>query len=104
MRALVRNLWYFGFAVTDILLVAIVVHLTKKGQVTLNLTTKALMASFLLMALIQVAGYIDQVVINTDYLADFYMTSIPMINIGVTIIIVSFAAGSFVASLMSDDL
>lgn len=104
MRTLVRNLWYFGFALTDVLLVTIVVLLTKKGQVKLDLTTKALMASFILMAFIQVAGYVDQVVINADYLANFYMTSIPIINIGVTIIIVSFAAGAFVASFVSDDI
>lgn len=104
MRTLVRNLWYFGFALTDIMLVAIVIHLTKKEHIKLNLTTKALMASFLLMALIQIAGYVDQVVINTDYLANFYMASIPIINIGVTIIIVSFSAGAFVGSLVSDDL
>ena len=104
MRSLVRNLWYFGFAVTDIMLVAIVVHLTKKGKVQLDYPTKALMASFLLMAVIQFAGYVDQVVTNTDYLANFYMTSIPVINIGVTIIIASFSAGAFVASFVNDDL
>lgn len=100
MRGLVRNLWYLGFALTDVLLVVVIAHISKKERLKLDFPTKALMFIYLLLAAIQLIGYVDQVITKTDYLANFYMVSIPVINLIVTAIIVTASLGSITSSLV----
>ncbi|MDM7861138.1 hypothetical protein QTP81_11065 [Alteromonas sp. ASW11-36] len=102
-RGLVRNLWYFGFALTDIMMVLIVIGLSKRDNLKFDTASKVMAGAFITMAVIQILGYIDQVVTETDYLADFYMTSIPLINIGVTIVIFSTALAAVLVSMFFDE-
>lgn len=102
-RVMVRNLWYFGFAATDIMMVFIVYGLCTRWKLKFDVASKLMAGAFVTMAMIQVIGYIDQVITETNYLADFYMTSIPLINIGVTIVILSTALATVLVSMFYDE-
>ncbi|WP_100642979.1 hypothetical protein [Alteromonas facilis] len=96
-KEMVRNLWYIGFAISDMVFVAIVALIAHFQNLKFDFTSKILAFSFLGMAWIQLFRYVDRIVIETDMLGEFYRASIPAINISVTIVIVVFTLGMIAA-------
>lgn len=87
-RALVRNIWYIGYALTNVLLVTAVVLISKKEGLKFDYASRLMATSFLTLAVIQVVRYIDRIVIETDLLGVAYSIAIPTINLGVTFTII----------------
>lgn len=97
-RPLVRNLWYFGFGMTDILLVWTVAGIARKEKLKFDIASIIIAGCFILLAIIQLIGYVDHVITETHYFADFYMASIPIINVFVTSLIAVSSAAAIAAS------
>lgn len=87
-RALVRNIWYIGYALTDVLLVVSVVYIAKKEKLKFDYASRLMAISFLALATVQVVRYIDRIILETDVLGAAYSIAIPTINIGVTFTII----------------
>ena len=89
-QALVRNIWYIGFAISDMVLVAIVALIARAQKLKFDFASNILAFSFISMAWVQLVRYVDHIMIETDVLGQFYSASIPTIHIMVTIVIVVF--------------
>lgn len=96
-QAMVRNLWYVGFALSDMVFIVVVALIARAQKLQFDLASKILAFSFISMAWIQLIRYVDRIMMETDVLGQFYSTSIPSINIMVTIVIVVFSLGMIAA-------
>jgi len=87
-RITAAQMWYFGFAVTDFLYVLLVYKLHDKLKLQANKVSRFMLTGFIVLGFMQIARYIDRIVIDTNHLAELYQISIPAINISVTLLIV----------------
>lgn len=85
----VRVAWYFGFALTDFLLVIIVLmaihHLHLKATYAVN----GILAVVSLLGIAQIARYCDRYVFETDVLGYLIHNGVPAANTIMTILIVA---------------
>lgn len=103
MQALVRNAWYLFFALTNALLIVIVTLYAKAKKLEFDIASKLLMYSFVALSLMQIARYLDRLVLESNVLGNLYSISIPSINITVTLLIFFYAFGSIVMSNLNWD-
>lgn len=95
-RVTAAQMWYFGFAVTDFIYVLLVYKIHDKLNLKADKVSRFILTGFIVLGLIQVARYIDRIVIDTNYLAEFYQVSIPAINVSVTALIAFSSAVSII--------
>jgi hypothetical protein len=90
--------WYTFFSLTDF----IYVYASYKAHDLLNIKTNWLtnfvVVGVLVMGFLQIASYVDRVVLKAGALDQVYTFAIPSINISVTIAIIGFIIGSFLVS------
>jgi hypothetical protein len=93
-RALVRDLWYLGFAASDFLLVLACYKILEKLSLRPNKVTTFYLNCYLFLGFIQLIRYADRILIKTDFLGPAYQLAIPAINSSMVIITVAYVGYS----------
>lgn len=86
------HVWYFAFALTDFMVVALSLYLHRKLSLVRSYSSIMFMVCFSLMGVMQMARYADRMIFETDYLDSVYRNGIPAINSIITIVVVWHAA------------
>ncbi|NQY64098.1 MAG: hypothetical protein HRT38_10270 [Alteromonadaceae bacterium] len=76
-----RFIWYFTFALIDILAVILLLKIHKFFHIKLDKNGLGIAAIFILLMILQFVRYVDRQILGTDLLGDVYKFGIPLINI-----------------------
>lgn len=88
---LVYNAWYLGFAYLDAVFVIVVIYLCKKKSLTIDHVTRMILISYVTLGCMQVARYMDRIILETDALGELYSIVVPTINISITLLICAYS-------------
>ncbi|MEW9796583.1 hypothetical protein [Alteromonas sp. CYL-A6] len=85
---LVLFLWYFGFAVTDFLMIGAVVKSCRVLRVELSKASKIVLYLHGVMGTLQIIRYLERAITDTDIFADVYSGGIQSMNAVVSALLV----------------
>jgi len=78
-------LWSFGFASIDLTIVILILKKHDKLLIDLDTNCKPALYGYAALAVLQIANYIDFVVLETKYLSTLYEFAIPSLNFAIHI-------------------
>jgi hypothetical protein len=84
---LVYNAWYLGFAYIDAVFVILLIYVCKKQSLPVDNITRMILLSYVTLGCMQIARYVDRIIMESDSLGELYRIVIPTINISVTLLI-----------------
>lgn len=88
---LVYNAWYIGFAYLDAVFVILVVYVCKKKSLAIGNITRMILISYVTLGCMQIARYLDRIILETDKLGELYSIVVPTINISVTLLVCGYS-------------
>lgn len=83
----VYNAWYLGFAYIDAVFVILVIYVCRKNALPIGNITRMILLSYVTLGCMQIARYIDRIIMESNTLGELYSIVIPTINISVTLLI-----------------
>lgn len=95
-KIFIRHLWYNFYAATFVLFACISKSSLNYYNLKADAISKIIISCHLLMAFIQVARYLDRMIIETNLLASLYNFTIPLINSGYVFIVVGYTIFSII--------
>lgn len=87
---LIIHIWYLGFAFSDFVFVGVILAYSKFKELERDVISDSILACFVILGFIQLARYVDRVIIGSDVLGLLYKNSIPAINTIMTILVLSY--------------
>ena len=84
---LVYNIWYLGAAYTDALLIILVIYICKKKALAIDTVSRMILLSYFCLGAMQIARYLDRIIIESDILGSLYSIIVPTINVGITLLV-----------------
>ena len=83
----VYNAWYLGFAYLDAVFVILVIYICRKSALPIDNVTRMILLSYFTLGFMQIARYVDRIIMESNSLGEIYSIVIPTINISVTLLI-----------------
>lgn len=80
----VNALWFMGYALTDLILILILNTIFSKYRLLKDKASSYVIYCYMLMALIQIATYIERIYTDAEMFMYLYQVAIPIINISIT--------------------
>jgi hypothetical protein len=90
IKSATATTWYMGFALTDFLYVFLVYSIHDRIGIKPGWFAKFILSGVVAMGFIQLAGFVDRVLLKGSVLDQFYMVSFPAINFSVTLTVCLF--------------